>query len=199
VDDPAVVGEGDRVADVDQDAQQPGEGEFALCRLVAGGESAQNLRQAGAIDQLHGEEEVAGPVVADVMHRDDAGVLELAGDLRLLDEALTVELVAHPEHDLHRHRAVEHAIDDLDDRAHATAPDLTADAVARLQLALLEHGGGGDQPRPFLGIVAQGDLVLQVDRTGVLAAMSAPARRCRRRRRRRARLEQTGGLRLGLR
>ncbi len=102
------------------------EGELAACRLVAGGEPAQDLRQADAVDQLHGEEEVATPVGADVVHRDDAGVLELAGDLRLLDEALALERVALPEHHLHRHRAVEREVDDLDDRAHAAAADLAA-------------------------------------------------------------------------
>ena len=46
----------------------------------------QQLRQGAALDQLHGE---VGPAVgegAQLVDRDDPGMLKLAADLRLLDE-----------------------------------------------------------------------------------------------------------------
>ena len=46
----------------------------------------QQVRQGASLDQLHGEE---GPVVSErtqLIHRHDAGMLELAADLGFLDE-----------------------------------------------------------------------------------------------------------------
>ena len=74
------MGVGHRLADLLEDRQEP--------RQVVG--RGRRARQQGgqgpALDQLHGEE---GPAVgegAQLVDRHDAGVLELAADLRLLDE-----------------------------------------------------------------------------------------------------------------
>ena len=92
----------------------------------------QQLRQGVALDQLHGEE---GPEVgegAQLVDRHDAGVLELAADLGLLDEpadhaGVVAEVVAqHLERDV----AAEVGVAALEDGAHAAAGDLAIDAVA---------------------------------------------------------------------
>ena len=74
------------------------------------------------------------------MHGHHAGVLELAGDLGLVEEAQQRALVdgrAGPlaalaaEHDLHGQVAAEVVVVHAQDRAHAAARDLALDAVAR--------------------------------------------------------------------
>jgi hypothetical protein len=60
---------------------------------VAGGLAAMR-RRAAALDALHGEEEAAVGVAAELVDRCDVGVLELAGDLGLADEAVDEQVVA---------------------------------------------------------------------------------------------------------
>ncbi len=86
----------------------------------------QQNRQGAALDQLHGE---VRPVVgegAQLVDRDHARVLQLSGDLRLLDEpadqvGLLTMLI---EQDLDGQVAAEVAVAPLDDDAHAAAGDL---------------------------------------------------------------------------
>ena len=76
----AGVGVGHRLGHLLEDRQSRG-------RSSAGaGRSREDLGEGAALDQLHGE---VGPAVgegAQLVDRDDPRVLELAGDLRLLDE-----------------------------------------------------------------------------------------------------------------
>ena len=80
VDHPPGVGVGHRLATCSKIARNRG-------RSSAGsGALGQQRGQGAALDQLHGE---VGPAVgegAQLVDRDDAGVLELAADLGLLDE-----------------------------------------------------------------------------------------------------------------
>src|SRR4029077_4126860 len=95
--------------------------------------------------------EVAAPlrVDAEVVHRHDAGVVELAGDLRLLEEAPEALGVdrrraravldpgrarAAPVHDLHGEVAAQVAVPHAQDRAHPAGRDLFLDLVARADL-----------------------------------------------------------------
>jgi hypothetical protein len=80
----AAVGIGDRVADIEEAGEQPA----GLGRAAgAGGREfvigTDGLLQVVAADEAHGIERAARGVVAEAVDGDDAGVLELAGDLRL--------------------------------------------------------------------------------------------------------------------
>ena len=80
----AGMGVGHRLADGLEDREEP--------RQVVrrGWALREQRRQRPAFDQLHGE---VGPAVgegAELVDRHDAGVLELAADLRLLDEPATI-------------------------------------------------------------------------------------------------------------
>ena len=92
----------------------------------------EQLGQGVALDQLHGEERPAVGEGAQLVDRDDAGVLELAADLRLLDEAADhVGVVAEVfAQDLQGHVAAEVGVAALEDGAHAAAGDLAVDPVA---------------------------------------------------------------------
>ena len=72
--------------------------------------------------------------LADVVDRDDVGVVQAAGGARLLVEALLVLVgaVALERHvdGLHRHRALEHRVGRLVDDAHGAAAELGLDDVA---------------------------------------------------------------------
>ena len=72
-------------------------------------ERRDRLLEAVALDEPHGVERPAGGVVAQAVDRDDAGMLELAGDLGLLDEpGAAVRFVGVAVLDLlERDRAVE--------------------------------------------------------------------------------------------
>ncbi len=112
VDHAAGVGVGDGLGDGLEDRQEAGP---VVVGAVA--RSSSNSRQGVALDQLHGEE---GPEVgegAQLVDRHDAGVLELAADLGLLDEAadhvgVVAEVVAQ---DLERDVAAEVGVAALED------------------------------------------------------------------------------------
>ena len=101
--------------------------------------SASNAEQGSALDQLHGE---IGPAIgegAQLVDRHDAGVLELAADLGLLDEAADqfgLVLVAL-EQDLHGQVAAQVGVASLEHGPHAAAGDLAEELVpvAALRLA----------------------------------------------------------------
>ena len=77
------------------------------------------------------------------MNGNDAGVVELSGDLRLLEKAhegLDVDLldlrfvlrIPLAQHDLHRQVATQVLVPDVQDRAHPAASDLALHAIASL-------------------------------------------------------------------
>jgi len=82
VDHPPAVGERHRLAHLLEDRHEP--------RQVLLGRSAlgQQVRQGLSAHQLHGQKGQAVVVVSQFMHRHDAGVRQLRGDLRLDDEPL---------------------------------------------------------------------------------------------------------------
>ena len=94
-----------------RDRQQP---RPILARVGALG---QETGQRPALHQLHGEER-AFAEGADVVDRDDAGVLQLAADLRLLDEAA-------------------HHVDII---AEFFAENLQSDVAAQVRVATFQHG-----------------------------------------------------------
>ena len=72
---------GHRLADLEEDPQH--------ARLIGGriGPRVQEIGQGAALDQLHREVGAAVGEGAQLVDRHDARMLQLAGDLRLLDEA----------------------------------------------------------------------------------------------------------------
>ena len=78
------------------------------------------------------------------MHGHDAGVIELAGDLRFFEEAperarvdgwrvAARGRVLLAEHDLHRQRAAQVLVPHSQHGAHAAAPDLAEQAIAEVR------------------------------------------------------------------
>jgi len=88
------------------------------------------LGQRAAGDALHDVEGHAALVDALLVHAGDARVLEVAGDERLVAKALRRRGVRRAQHFLHRHHAVELAVDGLHHPAHAAAAQLAAGPVA---------------------------------------------------------------------
>ena len=82
MDDPVGVGVADCLADCLEDGQQPA----ALGRRI--GPVLEDRFEGATLDELHRQERPAVGQVADLMHGRDAGVLQLAGDASLIDEAL---------------------------------------------------------------------------------------------------------------
>ena len=114
------VGIGHRLADLLEDRQEP---RPVVRRVLAG---LQQRGQGAALDQLHGEVEPAVGEPAQLVDRDDPRVLELAADLRLLDEPadhLGVVAVLLQQH-LDGQVAAEVDVAALEDRPHAAAGDL---------------------------------------------------------------------------
>jgi hypothetical protein len=114
------VSVGDGLGDRLEDAEEPRK---VVGRVLAGGHQ---VGQGPALDQLHGE---VGPGVAEgpqLVDRDDPGVLQLAADLRLLDEpADEVGLVAVGfEQDLDGEVAAKVGVAPFEDGAHAASGDL---------------------------------------------------------------------------
>ncbi len=111
--------------------------------------------QLDALEELHrGVREIA--LLAEVVHRDDVGMGELAGGLRLLEEPLVVFLapfgVVGEEDGLERDGAIERRVLRLVDDSHRAAAELSADLVAaEPRQFLFCHGTGVEQ-------VAQGFL-----------------------------------------
>jgi hypothetical protein len=129
----------------------------------------EDLEQVAAAHEAHREVDAALLVDAELVQRDDARVVELAGDARLLEEAgerdriaagrAVLVLRARRARDLHRQRAAEigvlHAVDD----AHPAAADLLLEHVAVVGLLggeLLQAGARA------------ADVVLRVRRGAVL-------------------------------
>ncbi len=131
---------GHRLADLEQHAQRARQ-RPAFASLARGGE---DRLQIAPRDQPHREVHAALGVQAHLVHRHDAGVVQLRGDLRLLEEAVEQARIdardragliasARGTHDLHRQLAAQVLVPDAQHRAHAAVPDLAAHAVARRQ------------------------------------------------------------------
>ena len=139
MDHPPGMGVGDRLADLLEDRRATGAGRRpGRLRLQQRGEGA-------PLDQLHREE---GPAVgerAQLVDRHDPGVLELAADLRLLDEpADQVGVVAVlVQEDLDGQVAPQVGVAALEDRAHAAAGDLAEELVAASRVGRRAAAGPG--------------------------------------------------------
>jgi hypothetical protein len=125
--------------------------EHAPAVLIRRAALLQERRQRLPLDQLHREVRPLVGHQAELVHGHDAGVLQLAADLRLLDEALH-DLGAlgqlAVEH-LHRHVAAEVRVVALEDHAHAAARDLAQQLVvaAPLRHELRRRRAGIDDRR----------------------------------------------------
>jgi hypothetical protein len=103
-------------------------------RVVAVRVGVHERRQRAPLDELHREVRAAVGLQAHAVDGHDAGVLELAADLRLLDEALDdvgALRVLGAQH-LERDVAVEVLVAAAVDEADAAARDLAEDLVARV-------------------------------------------------------------------
>src|SRR5581483_2732423 len=92
---------------------------------------AEQGRQGPALDELQGEIRAAVGEGAQLVDRDDPRVLQLAADLRLLDEPTEhPRVVAVPlQEDLDGQVAAEVLVAALEDGAHAAAGDLAEEVV----------------------------------------------------------------------
>ena len=173
---PRGVGVGHRLADLLEDREEP--------RPVVGRAPArrQQRRQGAAPDQLHREERPAVGEAPQLVDRDDARVLELAADLRLLDEPadhLGVVAVLLPE-DLDGEVAAEVGVAPLEDRPHAAPGDLADELVARRLARDVGHLGrsGPDQPR-VLGGLPEMDARAALDRPAPIGGAEGGGTRSR--------------------
>ena len=126
VDHPPGVGIRHRLGDVLEDRQEPGQ----VGRRVR--PAPEQVGQGPALHQLHAEERPPVGEGAQLVDRDHAGVLELAADLRLLNEpsdqvAVVAEVLAE---DLDRDVAADVGVSASQDGAHAAPGDLAVDPVA---------------------------------------------------------------------
>ena len=131
------VGVGHRLADLLEDRE---ESHPVLVRAPA---RRQQRRQGAAPDQLHRDEQPAVGEPAQLVDRDDPRVLELAADLRLLDEPadhLGVVAVLLPDH-LDGQVAAEVEVAALEDRAHPAPGELADELVARRLAREVGHLG----------------------------------------------------------
>ena len=114
--------------------------EFALIFQLGGVAAAANhFFKRKTLDVLEGEVNAPLAIDAKVVHRDDVGVLQASGGLRLLDEAQHVFFQAADARAqlLHGHFAAQVAIEDFVNLAHAAGAQLAlylilgyADALA---------------------------------------------------------------------
>ncbi len=120
-------GLGDRLEDRQESRQPVGR---ALAAIEQFGECV-------PLDQLHGEERPSVAEETQFIDRNDAGMLQLAADLRLLDEpADHIDVVAEVfAKNFHRDVAAEVGVTSPEDLAHAPACDLAVDAVAHSGIA----------------------------------------------------------------
>ena len=144
------VGVGHRLADLLEDREEP---HPVLVRAPA---RRQQRRQGAAPDQLHRDEQPAVGEAPQLVDGDDPGVLELAADLRLLDEPadhLGVVAVLLPDH-LDGEVPAEVEVAPLEDRAHPAPGELADELVARRLARDVGHLGrsGPDQPRVLGGL-----------------------------------------------
>ena len=142
VDDALGVGVGHGLADLQQDVQ----GACHRPVVVPFVDELEDLAQVAAAHERHREVDLAVLVDAHLVHRDDSGVVELARDLRLLEEARQLQadagraaprggvedgrLLLVLEHHLHGEGPLEVEVEHAQDRPHAAAGDLAHRLVA---------------------------------------------------------------------
>ena len=121
---------------------------------------AEDLGQGTALDQLHGEERPAIGEGAELVDRHDPRVLELAGDLRLLDEAADqLGLVAVLlQEDLDGQVAAQVGVAALEHGPHAAPGDLAQDLERSAPVRRRGHGvaaGPGGRLDAAIGVAEQ--------------------------------------------
>ena len=119
MDDAALVGIAQPVGDLVDDVQLPDHRE----RHVVSNQRAERV----AIDVLHGDVQLP-VVVADVVDRDDVGVLETARRLGLAHEAAAQVLAVDPE-ELERHVPIDDGVARQVQHTHAAFPEEAFDFV----------------------------------------------------------------------
>ena len=123
VDDEAAVGEGDGVADLDQDPEvileAVGLGPDSV--LVALG--VEEVLPGDPVHELHRQDDLAGRVRAEVIDGDDVGMVKASRGDSFCHEALPTRLAADPDLALEGHRALEAALVGPIDDAHSAAAD----------------------------------------------------------------------------
>ncbi len=141
VEDAGAVGLGQRVGDLDGVLQRLGRAQ------ALGG---YHLVERPALDVLH-YDEVHAVVAVDVVEGDDVGVIQRAGGLGLLDEALLASRIGRfaGGQDFDRHGSVEVSVASLVDDAHAALPELRFNSVVVERTA--DHGEGGRPCPSILG------------------------------------------------
>ena len=90
-------------------------------------------------NHFHGVEKLPLLIDAEFVDGDDVRVVELGGDLRLLDKAEHIGLAAGVEHDLHGDGALGGVLPRVEDRAHAAVSDDAADSVALFRQQLVRQ------------------------------------------------------------
>jgi hypothetical protein len=141
---------------------------------VAGGLAAGDelVEASGPAMQLHGEEEAAVGVAAELVDRCDVGVLELAGDLGLADEAVDEQVVAVGAvvQDLGGHPALQGGVEGDAHGTDAAGGDLVAEAQA-----VHERGQDGVDERRVRGSRRSGRLTPRIVVSGMSYSSSAMA------------------------
>ena len=142
------------VADLLKNGQKRGQRILFDRLLLAVAEAANDIVEGRALDELHRVKSLALIIDAELVERHDVRMLELAGELRLIDKTqhvLARELIARFHH-LHGHRAADAQIARLQNHAHAAAIDRGDDLVFfafqllphRRQAQVFVPKGGGE-------------------------------------------------------
>jgi hypothetical protein len=84
VHDAALVGEGHGLAHLQDDRERP----YAVPAVGPVADLREDVREVLAAHEAHGEEEATSLVEPQLVHGNDAGMVELARDLRFLEEAV---------------------------------------------------------------------------------------------------------------
>ena len=168
MDDPVGVRVSDVLADLLEDHQEP------RPAGVGGPPLGQELRERPALDELHGEVGAFVGQGAQLVNGHDARVLELSGDLGLLEKAVDhfgamAEVVAE---DLDGQVAAEVAVAAAEDDAHAAAADLVGELQPR--------GSLGQRGRPGGRSIDRGGRVVdpRVGSAGCRRGISGAVRQC---------------------
>jgi len=130
------VGESQCLAGPQQHGQRPDE----IPALLAGFHLSEDHAQVLTLHELHGEEDLALRVDAQLVDRNDSRVVQLSGDLGFLEEP--TESRRHTrgglsllEHHLHRQHSAQVLVEDPVDGTHATTGHLFAGTVPVLEFA----------------------------------------------------------------
>jgi hypothetical protein len=123
---------------LEEEAEDTPQVEFGAGAAVVLGELVKNGLEVGAIDELHGQEELTGAgVLAELMDRDDVRVGQLAVDLGLLDEASLAAFIVWPVHGFHGERAIQDTVTGEQDSAHSPFAELLFDDISSANQALI--------------------------------------------------------------